>query len=60
MSKLKISIVIATRDRNELLEKTLISLSNQTIEKFFEIIVCNDGGKPYTEKIVRKYNQKLI
>lgn len=59
MIKLKISIVIATRNRNELLEKTLVSLSNQTYKKYFEVLVCDDGGNSNTEDATNKFSKDL-
>lgn len=59
MEKLIISIIIATRNRNQLLNKTLLSLTTQSFNKYFEVIVCDDGGNTNTDQLVKKYSNKL-
>jgi glycosyltransferase involved in cell wall biosynthesis len=53
-----VSIVIATRDRNDYLDYTLASLTAQT-HTDFEVIVVNDGGDPATGDLVRSYKDRL-
>lgn len=55
----KTSIIIATRDRNELLEKTLISLSCQTSKSNFEVLVCDDGGTSDTKSLVENFSNRI-
>jgi len=59
MEKLKVSIIIATRNRNQLLEKTIISLNNQSFKNNFEVLICDDGGNTNTDKLVSKYSKGL-
>ena len=49
-----LSIVIPTYNRSHLIEKTILSVLNQT-EKNFEVIVVDDGSTDNTEEIVSKY-----
>lgn len=56
--KNKLTIIIATRNRNELLDKTLYSLTLQKFNKF-EVIVCNEGGNKDTKYVVNNYQKFL-
>ena len=59
MQSIKVSIVIPTFNRKDLLKKTLKSLFNQTCPKDkYEIIVCDDGSTDGTEEIVRELIKK--
>lgn len=56
----KISVVIPTYNREDLLSYTLDSLVAQTLDKsLFEVIVVDDGGKDNTEKVINKYRSDL-
>jgi glycosyltransferase involved in cell wall biosynthesis len=55
----KVSIVIPTYNRKELLRKTLESLFDQTYPKDkYEIIVCDDGSSDGTEEMVKEQMKK--
>ena len=59
MSPIKVSVVIPTFNRKDLLKETLKSLFNQTYPKDkYEIIVCDDGSTDGTEEIVRELIKK--
>ena len=55
MNPIKVTIVIPTYNRKEMLKETLNSLFNQTYSKDkYEIIVCDDGSIDGTEEIVKE------
>ncbi|KAF7771892.1 hypothetical protein PCIT_a1851 [Pseudoalteromonas citrea] len=55
-----ISIVIPTYNRQELLQKTLLSLSRQRLCKSkFEVIVVDDGSTDSTESLVKSFNSTM-
>lgn len=57
---INISVVIPTYNRIDLLEKTLISLCNQTMMKStYEVIVVDDGGTDNARDVCDKYIPKL-
>lgn len=60
-SKFKVSVVIVSREKKALLEKTLEALSNQTLGKnFFEVIVVDDGSKiDDLKSLENKFKEKL-
>ena len=59
MSSIKVSIVIPTYNRKNLLKDMLESLFNQTYpEGKYEIIVCDDGSNDGTEEMVRELAKK--
>lgn len=54
------SIVIPTYNRGELLEKTLIALTRQTLPPDdFEVIVCSDGSTDDTAETVHRFARRL-
>lgn len=58
--KTKISVVIPTYNRKALLEKTLFSLTQQTLNKeAFDIIVVDDGGQDDSKAVCQKYSDLL-
>lgn len=60
MENLKISVVIPTFNREVLLEKTLISLYQQTMDKaLFEVIIIDDGSTDNTDIMVKKYENNM-
>lgn len=60
MSGYKISVVIPTYNRQELLKKTIISLVNQSLSKEeFEVIICDDGSKDKPISLIEKFKKNL-
>lgn len=60
MKNIKISVIIPTYNRKELLLYTLESLVQQTMSnKEYEVIICDDGSVDDTYKVVQKYYQKI-
>ncbi|WP_087026770.1 glycosyltransferase [Thaumasiovibrio subtropicus] len=56
----KISVVIPTYNRAELLSHTLTSLEAQTLDKSaFEIIVVDDGGQDHSESVVESFSHRI-
>src|SRR6218665_334920 len=49
-----ISIIIPTYNRAHLIEKTILSILNQTSSNF-EVIVVDDGSTDNTEEVVSKF-----
>jgi len=56
---MKISLIIPTYNRANLIENTLLSVFNQTI-KVDEIIVIDDGSTDNTKQILEQYDIKYI
>ncbi len=54
----KVSIIILTKNRSELLKNALQSVANQSW-KDFEIVVVNDGSTDNTESIITQFQNKL-
>ncbi len=60
MSIPKLSIIIPTFNRENLLKHTLNSIKNQNIEtSLYEIIVIDDGGNDNTEKLCHLYKNSF-
>jgi glycosyltransferase involved in cell wall biosynthesis len=58
--KTGISIVIPTYNDATILEKTLASLTKQTLDfALFEVIVADDGSSDETKEVVQKYSDIL-
>ena len=58
--EIEISVIIPTYNRKELLEKTLIALTRQTLNKNkFEVIVVDDGGQDGSQEICEHYHHVL-
>ncbi len=56
----KISVVVPTYNRAELLGYTLTSLARQTLaRKHFEVIVVDDGGKDESGQVVERFQDRL-
>ena len=56
----KLSVVLTTYDRPQLLEKTLSGFANQSAAKEdFEVIVVDDGSEPPVKEIVEKFHTLL-
>lgn len=56
----KISVVIPTYNRQELLAHTLDSLVSQTLDKaLFEVIVVDDGGRDNSKQVAESYKDRL-
>lgn len=53
------SIIIATYNRADVLEKCLEALSKQVFKGVFEVVIINDGGTDKTESVVQKFGKKL-
>jgi len=57
----KISVVIATRDRQDLLRRALGALVAQTLDRdAFEIIVIDDGSEDTTRQVVESFAHLLV
>jgi glycosyltransferase involved in cell wall biosynthesis len=57
---MRLSVVIATRDRAELLRKTLLSLTRQTLPAdAFEVLVCDHESSDHTLEICRSLSRRL-
>lgn len=57
---IKVSVIIPTYNRKNLLEYTLKSFEQQTMDKKdFEIIICDDGSTDDTFKLVKSYEDKF-
>lgn len=54
-----ISIVIPTYNRGHIIDKTLLSLSNQ-VNQDFEIIIIDDGSTDNTEEVVKPFLSERI
>ncbi|SDR90244.1 Glycosyl transferase family 2 [Paraoerskovia marina] len=60
MSSVKISVVIPTYNRSELLRNTLVALHHQTLDPaLFEVVVVDDGGSDDSEAVVRSFADSL-
>lgn len=57
--KFELSIIVPIYNSEKYLEKTLISLINQTIFEKIEIILVNDGSTDNSEKICKNYSKKF-
>ena len=53
----KVSVILLTYNRQDMLPAALDSILQQTYQNF-ELIVINDGSKDNTEQILREYAQK--
>ena len=59
-NKLGVSVVIPTYNRKALLEKTLLSLSKQLLDKSqFEVIVVDDGSSDGTDLLVKSFQSDM-
>jgi len=58
MNEAKISVVVPTRNRANLLKRCLKSLKNQDYRNF-EVIVIDDGSKDGTKKIAKQFEKEL-
>ena len=60
MNKVKVSVIVPTYNRKNLLEYTLKSFINQTMNKNdYEVIVCDDGSNDNTFELVKNYIDKI-
>lgn len=59
MATPKVSVIIPTFNRKEVLPRAIESVLNQTF-KDFELIVVNDGSTDDTEELLKNYNVKVI
>jgi len=58
-NKIKVSLIIGSYMRADLLTLSLWSIARQTIDYPFEVIVLNDGIEDDTEKVCDEYKDKL-
>lgn len=57
---IKLSVIIPTRNRAELLSDALISIKNQTIDQsLFEIIICDNNSTDKTAEIAKSFAGKF-
>ncbi|WP_084186862.1 glycosyltransferase [Andreprevotia chitinilytica] len=60
MNNIKISVVIPTYNREDLLRYTLESLRQQTLDKSqFEVVIVDDGGSDNSEAVVQEFADDL-
>jgi len=60
MAKFKMSVIIPTYNRRELLAHTLHSLANQTLDKSeYEVIIGDDGSSDDTFEMVKTYEERI-
>ncbi|UMB60637.1 glycosyltransferase [Lutibacter sp. A80] len=57
--ELQFSIIIPVYNRPQEIDELLQSLTKQTYQKSFEVIVVEDGSSLKSENIVKKYSEKL-
>ena len=57
--KLQFSIIIPVYNRPQEIEELLLSLTKQTFEKIFEVIVVEDGSTLKADTIVSNYSNDL-
>jgi len=55
----KVSVIIPTYNRSEILKKSIGSVINQTFEDF-ELLVMDDGSDDNTQEVVRSFADKRI
>lgn len=57
---MKLSIIIPTRNRSALLDKTLSSIAMQSLNmSLFEVIVVDNGSTDNTAQVVKQYENKI-
>ena len=57
---INLSVIIPTRNRSELLDATLKSITRQTMDKLlFEVIIVDNGSSDNTQEIVNNYKDIL-
>lgn len=59
MTKPKVSVIIPTFNRANLIQRSIHSLFNQTVQDF-EIIIADDASTDNTEQIIKNYNDNRI
>lgn len=60
MDNYKVSVIIPTFNRVNLLVLTLESLAQQSMsKKEFEVIICDDGSEDDIFALVKKYQEKI-
>src|SRR4051812_10088547 len=55
---MEISVVIPTRDRSEIFDRTLTRLAEQSGDMAFEVIVIDDGSRDGTPAAVREHEAR--
>ena len=58
MDSIRISVLICTYNRKEMLKRALIAYQNQTFRNF-EIIVSSDGSSDGTDEMMRTLEKEL-
>ena len=59
LKKLKFSIIVATLNNENTLDRNLQSIVSQTY-KDYEIIIIDGGSKDKTFEVIKKYNQENL
>ncbi len=58
--KLRVSVIIPTYDRADLLKQTLLCLEHQEIDlKKYQVIICDDGSKDNTKDVTCSFENNL-
>jgi glycosyltransferase involved in cell wall biosynthesis len=60
INKYRLSVIIPTYNRKDLLEYTLLSMVQQSLSKdYFEVIITDDGSSDSTFSLIEKFEDRL-
>ena len=54
----EVSVIMPVYNEEKNLEKTILSVVNQTFKNSYELIIVNDGSKDKSKQIIEKYQKK--
>lgn len=60
MDSTKVTVVIRTKDRELLLERTLKSVLSQTYHNYTAVVVNDGGSRDKVDKLIKKFDDKRI